>query len=224
MRYKTLIFDLDGTLVDTAADIAAAVDQVLAELGRAPAGESKIRTWIGKGAPQLLESALQHSGRASPVELESAALRFAECYSRDFRSRSRLYPGVADTLPRLAARGLQLAVCTNKPGRFVKPLLDHLGIGDFFTVMLGGDALPEKKPHPAPLLHIARQLSTDIGDCLLVGDSSTDIEAARHAGMAVVAVSYGYNHGIDIRDCDPDTVIDSIAELVGLLDADRSAA
>jgi phosphoglycolate phosphatase len=214
-RCRAVIFDLDGTLADTVPDLAVAVDRTLADLALPPAGEERVRTWVGNGAKVLLERALQQAG--APTLLEQALALFFRHYGSEFTARSRLYPGVGDTLSQLAARGLRLAVCTNKPSRFVRPLLLHFGIERHFAAVAGGDDLPVKKPDPAPLHHLARTLALSSGECLVVGDSRTDVAAARAAGMAVAAVRYGYNHGEPIDDSRPDAAVDAFGELTALI-------
>ncbi|MDE0856441.1 MAG: phosphoglycolate phosphatase, partial [Nevskia sp.] len=216
-RCRAVLFDLDGTLLDTLPDIAAAVDRTLLGLSLPVAGPLRVRGWVGNGVKLLMERALRHAGADPAATLQPALEAFAAHYAEDYTQRSTLYPGVAATLPALAARGLALAVCTNKPRRFVAPLLDHFGIGSYFSALVSGDTLPRQKPDPAPLLHLAGRLGLPAADCLVVGDSRNDVQAARAAGMAVAAVSYGYNHGEDIRDSHPDAVMATLAELPRLI-------
>ncbi len=214
---RALLFDLDGTLIDTVPDIADAVDRALLDLSLPPAGLARVRAWVGNGAAKLLERALRHAG-VSPEEMSVRALDlFLRHYGDEFTARSELYEGVADTLDRLAARGLRLAVCTNKPSAFVAPLLRHFHIDRYFTLSVGADDLPQRKPHPAPLLHLAAAFGLKPGECLMVGDSSNDVEAARAADMPVIGVSYGYNHGVPITDSRPDAVVDRFAQLAELV-------
>ncbi len=218
---QALLFDLDGTLLDSVPDLASALDATLADAGHAPAGLALAAAWVGNGARLLVARALAHALGLASVEqvpepqLDHALARFLEHYQQRLAVHSQLYPGVADTLDKLRLCGFKLAVVTNKPGRFVPPLLAHFGIGRHFQLVLGGDALPEKKPSPEPLLHCARQFALSPEQCLMVGDSRTDINAARAAGMPVVCVSYGYNHGRDVAEYAPDAVIDGLAELLG---------
>ena len=156
--------------------------------------------------------------RAADVALqERAHTLFLQHYAEEFTARSLPYPGTVQALEALRARGLQLAVCTNKPTIFVRPLLQHFDLARYFWLTIGADDLPQKKPHPAPLLHIATAFELTPAQCLMVGDSVNDVEAARAAGMPVAAVSYGYNHGGPIADSRPDVVIDSLAELPELI-------
>lgn len=214
---RAVIFDLDGTLIDTLPDIAAAVDRVLADLCLPAAGIERVRGWVGHGVHKLLERALRHAGVDSMDAQQQALALFLRHYGAQFTARSTLYPGTAAALEQLSARGLRLAVCTNKPGAFVAPLLAHFDLARHFALCLGGDDLPRKKPDPAPLLHIARSLELEPAQCLMVGDSATDVAAARAAGMPVAAVSYGYNHGEPIAASHPDAVLDSLLHLSPLL-------
>ncbi|WP_188793242.1 phosphoglycolate phosphatase [Dyella nitratireducens] len=213
-RYKGIIFDLDGTLVDTVPDLAVAVDRTLADLGHAPAGEVRVRDWLGNGASKLVERALRFAGEDVTHVHERALALFMRHFGDEFTRQSRLFHGVVEALPALVVQGCRLAICSNRPSHLIKPLLDHLQIGRFFSVWVGGDDLSVKKPDPAPLWHTAKKLALMPNDCLVVGDSINDVEAARSAGMAVAAVHYGYNYGRDIRTSHPDLVIGSIFELV----------
>lgn len=214
-----ILFDLDGTLVDSVPDLAAATDAMLIELGRPPAGEALVREWVGNGAERLVKRALtgEMEGEPSEADLQRAFPLFMEQYQQHLDGQSRLYPGVQECLAELQDRGLALALVTNKPERFIGPLLAALGIADVFAVVVGGDTLAQRKPHPAPLLHAARQLGVEPAAALMVGDSRNDVVAARRAGMPVVCVPYGYNHGEDIRLTAPDAVVEDLRELVGLL-------
>lgn len=216
---RAVLFDLDGTLVDSAPDLAVAVDAALAELGRSPAGEGRVREWIGDGAQLLVKRALTGSlDGEPPAELfERVYPCFLAHYRRHLSDRSRLYPGVAAALADLRRQGLALGVVSNKPQRFIGPLLAALGIERDFAVVVGGDTLAQRKPHPAPLLFAARQLGVAPAQTLMAGDSRNDVQAARQACMRVVCVPYGYNHGEDIRLAAPDAVVEDLRELAALL-------
>ncbi|MEX0383233.1 phosphoglycolate phosphatase [Spiribacter sp. 1M153] len=189
-----LLFDLDGTLVDSAPDLATAVNHSLADLGHAALSETRVRQWIGDGARRLVARAI--AGRrdidAEPPETEAALARFFVHYHDCLCDRSQLYPGVRDGLDRLRALGRPMAVVTNKPAAFTGPLLEALGIAGYFGATVSGDTLGVKKPDPAPLIHAADQLGVAVGDCLYVGDSAADQGAAAAAGMPLVRVPYGY--------------------------------
>ena len=209
-------FDLDGTLIDSVPDLAAAVDATLSELGLPEAGEKKVSVWVGNGALKLVERALTDAlgEPPSPQRLDLGHRRFLHHYGQDVGSRTRLYPGVRECLDGLRARGLPLALVTNKPHAFIAPLLEGLELADHFALCLGGDSLPEKKPDPAPLLHVAAHFDVAPEACLMVGDSRHDIAAGKAAGFRTLAVPYGYNHGEPVRESGPDGVVESLAELV----------
>ncbi|MCE0733304.1 phosphoglycolate phosphatase [Halomonas sp. G15] len=213
---RLVAFDLDGTLIDSVPELAVAVDMTLSELGLPEAGERKARLWVGNGALKLVERALADAlGEApSPQRLEPAHQRFLYHYGRDVGARTRLYPGVRECLDALRERGLSLALVTNKPHAFIAPLLEGVGLDAHFALCLGGDSLPDKKPHPAPLLHVAAHFDVSPAACLMVGDSRHDVAAGKAAGFRTLAVPYGYNHGEPVRDSGPDGVVESLAELV----------
>ena len=217
---EAVFFDLDGTLVDSVPDLTVAVDAMLQQLDLPPCGEDKVREWVGNGAEMLIRRALVDDieGNA-PEELVALGRPIFEAAYRDKLCVStRLYPGVLEGLQALRALGFRMACITNKPTVFAKPLVEQIGIGVFFAVVLGGECAPRKKPAPDALLITAERMGVDIRRVLMVGDSKNDVGAARNAGCcAVVAVPYGYNHGEDIRDAKPDRVINSIAELGVLL-------
>lgn len=217
---QLMVFDLDGTLVDSVPDIAAAADAMLIELGRQAAGVHQVRGWVGNGAEKLVQRALVNNcdealiGSLAAQDVSAALALFKQYYAAHNGSHSALYPGVESVVKRCAESGVRLAIVTNKPLEFVRPLLKTLNIADFFEYIVGGECLPQKKPHPAPLLHVAEALGVDIGNCLMVGDSRHDVEAGLAAGMPVVAVSYGYNHGEPVALAGPTAVIDRFSELL----------
>lgn len=217
---RALLFDLDGTLVDSVPDIAVAVDGLLCDLGRAPAGEARVRFWVGNGGRMLVRRAL--AGDVQGVadddpQLPAAMEIFFAHYQQSNGRASRLYPGVAEALDAIAARGLPMAVITNKPHRFIAPLFATLGIAQHFPVLVGGDTLAVKKPEPAPLFFACERIGVAPRSALMVGDSKNDIDAARAAGCPVVAVDYGYNYGRPIADDRPDRVVSDLRELLALL-------
>lgn len=213
---RLVTFDLDGTLVDSVPDLAAAVDAALGDLGLASAGEARVRDWVGNGSLKLMERALTDALGSTPTAawLERGHQGFLEHYGRDPASHTRLYPGGREALDGLKARGLLLALVTNKPFAFIAPILENFGLAGHFDLCLGGDSLPQKKPDPAPLLHVAAHFRVVPEACLMVGDSRHDIAAGRAAGFHTLAVPYGYNHGEPVRDSGPDAVVESLAELV----------
>lgn len=221
---ELVVFDLDGTLIDSVPDLALAADGALAELGLSAAGEARVRDWVGNGSLVLMERALRYAmsvntGKASQEKVDTALLErahaaFLEHYGRDPGAHTRLYPGARECLDGLRERGLFLALVTNKPYAFIAPLLEGLGLAEHFALCLGGDSLPEKKPDPAPLLHVAAYIGVAPVACLMVGDSRHDIAAGKAAGFRTLAVPYGYNHGEPVSASEPDAVVDSLSQLV----------
>ena len=213
---RLVMFDLDGTLIDSVPDLAAAVDRMLVEQGRAPAGIEKVRDWVGNGARVLVRRALadglEHAA-VTEAATEEALARFLEIYA-DCHALTALYPGVHELLEALSTAAVELAVVTNKPERFVAPLLEQVGLGGYFRWIIGGDTLPQQKPDPAALLQVMHLAGVDAGQSLFVGDSRSDVLAARAASVLCVAVSYGYNHGRPIDEEQPSLVVDSLAELL----------
>jgi len=218
-----VMFDLDGTLVDSVPDLAAAVDAMLLELGRLPAGVNAVRHWVGNGAQVLVQRALAGAVAVPPlITLDGDEQVFQERAHQLFLKHYRLlsgqfaclYSGVRECLAYLQAQGVVLAVVTNKPIEFVPHLLEDLHIVEFIQMSLGGDSCVEKKPHPEPLLRVMDELSMQPQQALMVGDSRNDIEAARAAGVTSLAVTYGYNHGRPVREEAPDLICDSLLELI----------
>jgi len=213
---RLVMFDLDGTLMDSVPDLAAAVDQMLALRGKPAVGVERVRDWVGNGAAVLVRRALAGSLRHANVddaEAEAALADFLRCYAGD-HSRTSVYPGAAEFLSFLRGEGIKLALVTNKPERFLPDLLAEKGMADSFDWLVGGDTLPTQKPDPGALLWVMQQAEVSAAQALFVGDSRNDIRAARAAGVPVVAVSYGYNHGEPIAAENPDMLVDSLEALI----------
>src|SRR3989338_841740 len=187
LTVKMVMIDLDGTLIDTVPDLAAAANRMLADLGRPAWGIEHYRAWIGNGVPRFVKRALTGEMQAEPeAELNERALAsFRRHYGEAVSDLSRPYPGVVEGLERLAAQGYSLACITNKAEAFTLPLLKNLGLYKYFKLVLSGDSLPQQKPDPLPLQHACRHFSIDTSHGVLVGDSSNDVHAARAAGMPV---------------------------------------
>ena len=216
---KMILIDVDGTLVDSVPDLAYCVDEMMKALGREPHGETKVRDWVGNGVERLTRRALigQLDGEPSDEDFAKGYPIFLELYKDNTSKRSCLYPGVREGLDYMKLQGYRLGCVTNKDAQFTIPLLKGLGIYDEFGIVVSGDTLPVKKPDPQPLLHAAAHFGVGAEDSLMLGDSKSDVTAARNAGFQIVCMSYGYNHGEDIRNYHPDAVIDSMEELKTLL-------
>lgn len=216
---KMILIDVDGTLVDSVPDLAYCVDEMMRRLGREPHGEAKVRDWVGNGVERLVRRALvgKLDGEPADDEFARAYPLFLELYADNTAERSCLYPGVREGIDYMKSRGYPLGCVTNKAAQFTIPLLRHLGLHDEFGIIVSGDTLAVKKPDPGPLLHAAQHFGVAPAEALMLGDSKSDVTAARAAGFQIVCMSYGYNHGEDIRDYRPDAVIDSMTELDGML-------
>jgi phosphoglycolate phosphatase len=221
LRPQMILIDVDGTLVDSVPDLAYCVDVMMDRLGRPPHGEAAVRNWVGNGVERLVRRALvgQLDGEPADADFARAYPIFLDLYAENTSKRSVLYPGVREGLNWMAAAGYRLGCVTNKAAQFTLPLLTDLGVIDRFGIVVSGDTLAQKKPDPAPLLHAAAHFGVEPAQSLMVGDSVSDVTAARAAGFHIVCMSYGYNHGEDIRLAKPDHVIDSMVEIQGLLAA-----
>ena len=217
---EMILIDVDGTLVDSVPDLGYCVDTMMSQLGRPPWGEARVRDWVGNGVERLVKRALIGAldGEPEPADFERAYPLFLELYAENTSKRSMLYPGVREGLDLLKDAGYRMGCVTNKAAQFTEPLLQDLGVFDDFSIVISGDTLPLKKPDPAPLLHGAAFFGCEPRNALMVGDSVSDVKAARAAGFRIVCMSYGYNHGVDIRDAHPDAVIDSLVEVFPLLE------
>ncbi len=219
LQPKMILLDLDGTLVDSVPDLTFCVDAMMAQLGRAPRGEAAVRNWVGNGIERLVRRALIGAldGEPDEAEYQRAYPRFLALYAEHTFERSVLYPGVREGIDFMRSAGYPLGCVTNKAAQFTEPLLRHLGLRDDFGIVISGDTLARRKPDPLPLLHAAAHFGVDPSESLMIGDSVSDVRAARAAGFGIICTSYGYNHGQDIRTAEPDAVVDSLDELRGLV-------
>lgn len=219
LKPEMILVDVDGTLVDSVPDLAFCVDEMMKALELPTHGEAKVRTWVGNGVETLVRRSLVGQLEGEPdIDLYAEAYPiFLDLYEKNTSTRSTLYPGVREGLDYLKGNGYALGCVTNKAERFTIPLLKDLGVHDDFQIILCGDTLEKKKPDPLPLLHAAKFFSAAPERALMIGDSVSDVKAARAAGFQIICMSYGYNHGLDIRDFNPDAVIDSMAQLCQLL-------
>ncbi len=217
---SAVAFDLDGTLLDTIDDLAAAVNALLADLGYPPLDGEVVRTFVGKGMANLVRRALAHASGVAPgtiddVRVNDALARYEDHYAALLGRATKPFPRMLEGLDRLRSMGLPLAIVTNKASRFVQPHLDDAGIGAYFDVIVGGDELPTKKPDPAQLVHAATRLGVPIDRLLMVGDSINDAQAARAAGCPVLLLPYGYNEGGRVQDVDADGIVATLADVAG---------
>ena len=225
--FDLVIFDLDGTLVDTAPELCDAVNDTLETLGYAEVSEALVREWIGHGTRELMLRALSHAADWSAEALrrsgaiDRAMPVFAQHYAVHCGTRAKPYAGVEATLQGLRGLSVRAAVVTNKERQYASSLLVSLGLLHYFDPLVAGDTLHERKPHPLPLQFCLRAHAVPPERALFVGDSSIDIETARNAGVAVWAVPYGYNQGRPIAASQPDRVIASVSEVLDAVRTER---
>ncbi|PKI16501.1 phosphoglycolate phosphatase [Colwellia sp. 12G3] len=224
---NVLLFDLDGTLVDSAPDLALAINQTLLDLGKAEFDQQIIRSWVGNGATVLVERALSGSANINEqldmTYVQGALAIFMRYYQQYLCVESTLYKDVKEGLFALKADGFRLAIITNKPAEFIQPILSGLGIDNLFEVLIGGDTLSQKKPHPAPLYYALKQLEVSAEQCVMIGDSKNDILAAKAANIDSVGLTYGYNYGEDLNQYQPQWCFDTFNELLIALKGERKS-
>ena len=218
--FDAILFDLDGTLIETAPEICDAVNDTLTRFDMGQVTQTQVNDWIGHGTRELLIQALAFVGmtsheaiRQSPG-LKPIAAEFDRNYQKRCGTRSHLYPHVREVLATLRAQGVKLAVVTNKEGRYTQTILDVHQLADQFDAVISGDTLPVKKPNPAGIQHCLEQFGVPNARALFVGDSSIDVATARNAGITVWALPYGYNMGQPIESCEPDRVIADFSMLL----------
>ncbi|MBS4097126.1 MAG: phosphoglycolate phosphatase [Sulfuricella sp.] len=219
LAVKAVMLDLDGTLLDTAPDIAEAAQRMLRDLGMAPVDLAKIQSFIGNGIANLVKRALTGEMHGKPDEaLFARALPvFQKHYAEVLTLKTQPYPGVMEGMDALRQAGFPLACITNKAEIFTSPLIETMGLKDYFALVLSGDSLPKKKPDPLPLLHACEFFGCQPGEMLLVGDSTNDTQAAHAAGCHVFLVPYGYNGGQDVREQVCDAVIEALPDALKLI-------
>jgi len=212
---QAVLFDLDGTLLDTAPDMAAALNALRAEEGLPPLGFSAIRPHVSHGAVRLIEVGFARPG---PERFADLRQRFLDLYSRNLAVHTRLFDGLEAVLAALEQRAIPWGVVTNKPGWLTEPLLAELALATRSACIVSGDTLAERKPHPLPLLHAARLIGRDPAGCVYVGDAERDVQAGRAAGMRTVVAGFGYiGPGEDPASWHPDVVVASPPQLLDWL-------
>jgi len=204
MHFESVTFDLDGTLLDTIADLAEGCRLMLAEIGAPPRTQAEVHSFVGKGMAVLVERCLTHEQSPTAEKLHAAIESFKRHYAAVNGKFTQIYPGVIEGLQAWKASGLKMGVVTNKPGMFTEALIERMGLSDYFDVLVSGDTTAYKKPHPEPILHACRIFDVRPEFNLHIGDSENDILAAHAAGCRAYAVPYGYNEGkpVDSADCD----------------------
>lgn len=224
MHGLTVVFDLDGTLVETAPDLLGATDHVLGLVGLPPADPALIRPQISFGARAMIAAGLRHAGRELPAaEVDDLHQRFLAHYAENIARHSHAYPGLEAALDQLAARGARLAVCTNKLEGLSRQLLGALGLIGRFQAVAGRDTFPVYKPDPGHLLGAIRLAGGDPRDAIMVGDSDTDIKTARAAGLPVIAVPFGYTD-VPVEQLGPDLVLAHYRDLPAAIERVRSSS
>ncbi len=220
---NVLIFDLDGTLVDSAPDLHRSLNAVLAEHGRAPVALSGVRAMVGDGAAKLVERGFADTGApCAAAALPGLVERFLVHYAAGRHALTAAFPGVSDTLAELARRGCRLGICTNKPYRPTMEILRTLGLAHFFGAVTGGDSLPVRKPDPGHLIGTIDLLGARPEAAVMVGDSANDVAVARAAGVPAIIVSYGYT-SVPAAELGGDAVVDDFADIIAWLDGRRGA-
>jgi phosphoglycolate phosphatase len=221
VRARAVLFDLDGTLLDTAPDLLIAANGMLGDLGLPAVTMAEVRAYVGRGIPNLVKRLLAGSLAAAedPAPPPAEALAsFRRHYAEANGKQARPYPGVVEGLAMFADRGLPMACITNKADIFTRPLLVRTGLDRWFRATVSGDSLPRAKPDPMPLVWACGSLGVSPADALMIGDSINDARAARSAGCPVFIVPYGYNEGHDVHNLDCDAIVGSLPEAAALID------
>jgi phosphoglycolate phosphatase len=215
---SAIVLDLDGTLLDSAPELAGAANRMLHDMGRPAASQDLLMSYIGNGISWLVKRALTGDMHAEPdPALFDKAMPFFERHYSELLLQSKPYPGVVEGLNAMQDAGFKLGCITNKSARYTNPLLEGCGLAPYFSIVVSGDTLPEKKPHPLPLLHSAKFFEVPVTGMLMIGDSLNDTLAARAAGCPVFCVPYGYNHGKPAESLDQDAIIPDLSAALLLI-------
>ncbi|MBV6274107.1 phosphoglycolate phosphatase [Alcaligenaceae bacterium CGII-47] len=213
MQFAGILFDLDGTLLDTIPDLASSANAMRRDMGLDPIEQDIIATYVGQGIEQLVMRTLKHDGVPANVETIMRGLtRYRDHYHARNGDQSQPYPGVHEGLKAFRSMGAKLAIVTNKDTEFTEPLLRRCGLFDYFDVIVCGDTCEQKKPSPMPLLYACEQLGIRTDQALFIGDSINDALAAKAANIPVLAVPYGYNEGRDVQTLPVNAIVGSIIE------------
>ena len=216
---SAIVLDLDGTLLHSAPELAEAANRMLRDMGRPAASQELLMSYIGNGISWLVKRALTGDMHAEPdAALFDQAMPFFDKHYNALLLQSKPYPGVMEGLQAMRDSGFRLGCITNKSSRYTDPLLQSSGLAPYFSIVLSGDTLPEKKPHPLPLLHSAKFFGVPVDKLLMIGDSLNDTLAARAAGCPVFCVPYGYNHGKPVDGLDADAVIADVSAALKLIE------
>jgi len=215
MSQLLALFDLDGTLVDSAPDISLALDSALADSSLPVLGEHKVRSYIGEGSKRLVHRAItrKYEGVADKNLYDKVSKKFLDNYANNIFVKSKIYPKVKETLYELKNHKICLGCVTNKPHEFAISLLKATDLIKYFAIIIGGDSLPKKKPDPEPIIYAIKKLGTRKENTTMIGDSITDLTAAKNAGVQSICVSYGYSGDVDLSKQNPDKIINSMEEL-----------
>lgn len=215
---ELFIFDLDGTLIDSVPDITLGVNETLSELSLPNFNEDEVRMWVGNGAEKLMERALEAASKETGNEIDVPFSEVMDSYFKNYRKNLTVntyaYKGVENALNLLKEQNVKMAIVTNKPFDFIAPVLEFVGIKQFFSLWVGADSLPTKKPNPEPLLHVCKELNISPEKAVMVGDSKNDILAAQNAKINSIGLTYGYNYNESISAYHPDIVLDNLSDVV----------
>ncbi len=219
LAVKVIMIDLDGTLLNTAEDLALSANLMLKDLGMPEQSTATIGSYIGKGIQKLVKRTLtgQLDGEPDSALFAKALPIYEKHYANNLSVNTRPYPGVVEGIKAMQQIGFKLACITNKAEAFTIPLLRSTGLFDEFEIVLSGDSLPKKKPDPMPLLHICKHFGAHPHEALLIGDSLNDAIAARAAGCHVFCVPYGFNEGRDVYELDCDAIVESLLDASKLI-------
>jgi phosphoglycolate phosphatase len=219
LAISAIVIDLDGTLLHTAPELAESANRMLRDMGRPAVSQALLMSYIGNGISWLVKRALTGDMHAEPdAVLFEQALPIFERHYTELLLDSKPFDGVVEGLEAMRTAGFRLGCITNKLAHYTEPLLEGVGLAPYFEIVLSGDSLPEKKPHPMPLLHAAEFFGVEPAQVLLIGDSLNDAVAARAAGCPVFCVPYGYNHGEPVDDLDLDAVIENLPAALKLIE------